>query len=300
VGHPRRATSWTRKIERWELDLVEATAKRIRTMERDELQSELAVHLLRLKRRRALGVRNWPTFLKTALRNKALTWIRNWQNERKRLVSLGQPIEQDDESLTLEDVLPSPEPDPDVRVDVARLLGKLDPQLQTAWRTLVEEKGNQVKAGRRLGKHRNTLRTWIRKIQHILAAQGYQPRSSLEKSLHQPENVDRRECPRSRPTARDSVVLPTRLLGPFARNRLSGTQWRILLWVIREISRRKQGTTPFTWSRIAKELFLDRGDAHRAGRTLVRAKILFTANRRIGLRRADAKKRQSPADNSRR
>jgi RNA polymerase sigma factor (sigma-70 family) len=169
VVDPSGEKSWVGEIESWELGLVKAAARRIRTTDRDELESELARHLLRLKRHPPSGIRNWRAFVNKALRNKAVNWIRDQQAREERLVALDKLSEEDSsETLTLEDVLKSPEPDHDLRLAFARAWEELDPQLRSVWELLLEEKGKQVAVARRLGKHRNTVRLLIRRIQQVL------------------------------------------------------------------------------------------------------------------------------------
>ena len=70
------------------------------------------------------------------------------------------------------------------------------------------------------------------------------------------------------------VRLPTELLGALLHARLSGTQWRILLWVIRHTYGWNRSTTAFSWYQIAKELSLDRGGVFRAGKRLLEGAML--------------------------
>src|SRR5207249_9177384 len=65
--------------------------------------------------------------------------------------------------------------------------------------------------------------------------------------------------------------------------RLSGTQWRILLWVIRQTYGWNRSTTAFSWYQIAKELSLDRGGVFRAGKRLLEGAILYAQAGRIGI-----------------
>jgi DNA-directed RNA polymerase specialized sigma24 family protein len=173
--HQRKSTkSSGEEIESWELALVSTTARRIRTTERDELEADLAQHLLRLKRRPPKGIRDWKAFLTTALRNKAANWIRNQQTREERLARLHEPSQGDSErTFTLEDVLISPEPDHDRRLALARVLEELDTELKIMWELLLEEKGNQAKVARRSGKHRNTVRLWALRIKQVLKRHGF-------------------------------------------------------------------------------------------------------------------------------
>jgi hypothetical protein len=119
------------------------------------------------------------------------------------------------------------------------------------------------------------VRLRIRKIQQMLQAHGFPAAAHPNTAIIRKAQL--------RPN--EFVVFSSRLLRAAANIRLSGTQWRILLWVIRETARRKQKMAPFRWSEIAKELSLDRGDAWRAGRNLSRRKLVFIQNEKIGLQR---------------
>lgn len=80
------------------------------------------------------------------------------------------------------------------------------------------------------------------------------------------------------------VRLPTELLEALLRVRLSGTQWRILLWVIRQTLGWNRNTAAFTWYRIARNLALDRGGVLRAGQKLLRSGILYLDGDQIGVK----------------
>lgn len=305
VGRKRQRQHSRAKVEEWEFELIAHAARRARPPEQDELKAELARHLLHLKQQPAPARRVWRAFIEKALRNEARNWVRRRQALAKRTLALHQPIGGDaDDPLTLEDVLKSPEADDDLRAEFARVWEKLDPELRTAWQMLAEEKGNQIQVARRLGKHRNTIRAWIRKILQILMAHGFLPPdvSRKTKVKYRADVPSEGLSTRQRPST--FLIFPSRFLQEIARIRLSGTEWRIVLWVTREVARRKQRTTPFTWYRIAKELSLDRGAAYRAGTRLLWAKLLFIQKKRMGLQRdygqAARNKREVCADDSRR
>src|SRR5882672_6073138 len=79
------------------------------------------------------------------------------------------------------------------------------------------------------------------------------------------------------------VRLPTALLEALVRVRLSGSQWRIVLWVIRQTLGWNRSTTAFSWYRIARDLALDRGGLLRAGRMLLRSGILYSGGGQLGI-----------------
>lgn len=264
--------------------MIAQAARKARPPEQDELKAELARHLLQMKQGSAPALQDRRAFIEKALRNEARNWIRRRQRLAKRTVPLHQPIAGDaDDPLTLEDVLRSPEADHDLRADFTSAWERLDAKLRSVWQTLTEENGNQSRVARRLGIHRNTLRAWIREIRQMLIAHGFSPPDVPGQTKSQAD------VPRERPSTglgpSSFLVLSSQFLQAITRLRLSGTQWRIVLWVARETARRKQKTTRFSWYRVAQELSLDRSAACRAGTRLLRAKLLFIQRNRIGFRR---------------
>jgi len=81
------------------------------------------------------------------------------------------------------------------------------------------------------------------------------------------------------------VRFPTELLEALLRVQLSPTQWRILLWVIRQTYGWNRNATPFSWYRIAKDLSTDRGGTVRAGNKLLGAGLLRAQNRQLGIQK---------------
>lgn len=163
-------------IARWELELIGKVVKRFRTSERDDLQAELARKLLALTVEPPSQVRNWRAYVAKFLLNKAANWVRD---ERARQHRHG-PIENAETAGVPSAPLAaenwgSPEPDAHLSVAFARLWDELDPALKRLWQVLAEERGNQVRAARRLGKHRNTVRHSIRKIRAIARRHGFEP-----------------------------------------------------------------------------------------------------------------------------
>src|SRR5713101_5605658 len=64
---------------------------------------------------------------------------------------------------------------------------------------------------------------------------------------------------------------------------LTGTQWSILMWTVRNTIGWNRDTTHFSWYRIAKDLSMDRGGVVRAGKRLQRAKVLCIRAGEIGI-----------------
>src|SRR5438034_10614426 len=112
--------------EPWELELVRMTAARFRTTEREELEADLALHLLRVKRLHRRRVRHWKAYLAAALRNKASNWVRDRQRHERGRADLDAP-EGRDESLARADVLAGFEASQDFRAAFAAVWETLDP-----------------------------------------------------------------------------------------------------------------------------------------------------------------------------
>jgi phage replication O-like protein O len=83
------------------------------------------------------------------------------------------------------------------------------------------------------------------------------------------------------------VRVPTALLEALLQLPLSGGQWRILGWVIRQTWGWNREKTAFSWYQIAKDVRLDRSALFRAGRQLVATGILSSNGGALGIQ-ADA------------
>ena len=81
------------------------------------------------------------------------------------------------------------------------------------------------------------------------------------------------------------VRLPTELLEALLLVPLSGTQWRILFWVIRHTYGWNREQIPFSWYRIGKALTLDRSGVTRAGGKLLREKLLSRQGNQLRVER---------------
>ena len=84
------------------------------------------------------------------------------------------------------------------------------------------------------------------------------------------------------------VRFATELLEALLRMRLTGIQWRVVLWVVRYTDGWNRVWTPFTWYRMAKELGLDRPATYRAGQALLRAKLLILSDGLLAIQRDDS------------
>lgn len=71
------------------------------------------------------------------------------------------------------------------------------------------------------------------------------------------------------------VRLPTALLEELLLVRLTATEWRVLLLVIRHTFGWNRPSVRISWYRIARQLRLNRGTVYRAGQKLLAARILL-------------------------
>ena len=84
--------------------------------------------------------------------------------------------------------------------------------------------------------------------------------------------------------ARDRFLrIPNSLTETLMRARLSGAQWRVLLWAIRNTLGWNRCSTSFTWHQVAKDVAMDRATAYRAGQALLRAGLLILHQDQLGL-----------------
>jgi phage replication O-like protein O len=79
------------------------------------------------------------------------------------------------------------------------------------------------------------------------------------------------------------VRVPTAFLEALLRLPLSGGQWRILGWIIRQTWGWNREKTAFSWYRIARDVRVDRSALFRAGRQLVATGILSTDAGWVGI-----------------
>ena len=63
--------------------------------------------------------------------------------------------------------------------------------------------------------------------------------------------------------------VPSKLIDTLVRQPITGGQWRILLWVLRNSLGWQRDSTSFTWYRIAKDIGMNRSAVIRASRALV-------------------------------
>jgi phage replication O-like protein O len=105
----------------------------------------------------------------------------------------------------------------------------------------------------------------------------------LEKGTEQA--VYRIEKPATKMRADPFVRVPTELLTALFMAPLSGTQLRVVLWVIRQTYGWNRPSVRFTWYRIALELNGSRPATYRAGQALLGAGILSLQGNQVAVQR---------------
>ena len=138
--------------------------------------------LFQLKEGPQRGIRNWRLYVTKFLYNKASNFVRNQRRERKqfpfdelthsseiRSFSIGQS----QSSFCFQGPI-------GFSLEFAGLWDQLNPALRHLWILLLQENGNQTRLAKRLGKHRNTIRSWLHEIERALEAHGFYGRDGLE------------------------------------------------------------------------------------------------------------------------
>jgi len=164
--HVDDAASLSSERQEWEREQLEINKVVARFPRRyaEDLEAELAVTLVKLKRRRRSGIRNRKAYRITALWNRALTLVNRWREQEQHETSI-ELSETPGPSIGLE------EADPDLvenRLTLSQLRRKLGVEsygILLLWAAL---KRNQSRLARLLGMHRNTIRNRLQKIWRIL------------------------------------------------------------------------------------------------------------------------------------
>lgn len=161
------------QIELWEWDLLREVVRSFRDADPDELEVSLVGTLVDLKSRPPPGVRNWNSYLRAALCNKARNWFRDRRRRERKSTPIVAPGEEPPGGrFVSEDSLSVREND-ELRVALKEVFQELDPDLRRLWIALDEENGSRVAVGRRLGLHPNTVRKRIGKIRQALQEHGF-------------------------------------------------------------------------------------------------------------------------------
>lgn len=159
------------RVEAWELEMIAKVASAFRTSDREELEAELARKLCELKSRAPSGIRDWKRYLAKFLYNKASNIIQSWRTHQIKEQSYEISDEIDFLSDPL-DRLACTALDWDTALNFDCIWQHLDPELRRFWQVLLEEGGNQTSVAKRLNKHRNTVKLWIKNIRMLLENSG--------------------------------------------------------------------------------------------------------------------------------
>jgi len=154
------------EINDWDRRQIRQIVARFPQMDREEMEAELAVTLLELKHNRPVGVRDWRAYVATSLFHRAASLAKKWRAQWRHEVSI------DTDPAVVEPLAFAPEPGPrpvDASVVLARIRHVLDAESYALLERLANSKGNQARAARELGVHRNTIRRRLRRIRQVLA-----------------------------------------------------------------------------------------------------------------------------------
>jgi DNA-directed RNA polymerase specialized sigma24 family protein len=148
------------EVQKWELDLIVAVARRLRTPDAEELRAVLNAKLLTLKSQTAgLPLVRARAFTWVCLRNAALNWVRRPPTEFV-------PIDQDGPD-------PRTENDPLIQsLAIRRLLRDVSPNHLKVLEALWAEGGSRHRASQRLQCHRNTVGSAVRAIRQVARRHG--------------------------------------------------------------------------------------------------------------------------------
>jgi transcriptional regulator with XRE-family HTH domain len=159
-----------------ELDLVRSIARRWRTPDPDELESELTDKLGAIYHQKLI-VDDWKAFVITALNGAAINWLRGTKRRERHIASRDRPLSEGEYQPSVSGI----EAVSDVRVGdelpirrMHKVLRKvLPPFLRRVWNALVAENFDQGRAAVRLGMHRNTIGKATRQIWIVLMEHGF-------------------------------------------------------------------------------------------------------------------------------
>jgi phage replication O-like protein O len=90
------------------------------------------------------------------------------------------------------------------------------------------------------------------------------------------------------------IRLPTEVLEEILSKRLSGSQWRIIFWVIRHTYGWNRPSAPFTWYRIAKDVGMSRPALYRSGQNLLTRGVLVVREGQLAIEIESVANRQLP------
>ena len=156
-----------------DLELVRRIARRSRTHDRDELESELTEYLVLLERYRPTA-KNWTAFLLDTLTKHAARWLGDQQRKRGTTASSQMaPSAGEGDTDDQGDVIRFVDPNLVDRVAVALARGSLDAWLARVWDAYIASGFNQTLTAIILGVHRNTVARALERIRQVLERHGF-------------------------------------------------------------------------------------------------------------------------------
>ncbi len=156
--------AFTLSVEPWELELIRDVAKSFRTPDLKDLEAGLAKGLWELKSQKLSRVRNWKPYLARSLFNRAWSVVQKWRAHASRELTPALNSQSDEPFVAFESELEQLES----RLDVDRVRRALDPASYALVLALADLDGNQSRAARVLGIHRNTIRRRLQEIRRKL------------------------------------------------------------------------------------------------------------------------------------
>lgn len=152
--------------------MLRHVARRYGKPDPDELESALTVVLAKVHPKKTV-VDNWPVFLRVALRNAALNWLRA-QTRRTQRISNNLPSPLPGElDVILEHFAAVTDVNPDDALALERVRGTLAPFLLAVWDAMIAQGFDQSRVAPLLGVHRSTIRRALRQIALVLKEHGF-------------------------------------------------------------------------------------------------------------------------------
>jgi RNA polymerase sigma factor (sigma-70 family) len=168
-----RRRELTREQIQEALDLIKKQAAQIRTVDRDDLEGELARRLILEVRRSRSNIRNWRAYVKGLLRKKSSNWIRDWRSRwEDKVVVLAKKDDTKDDVMDDLSNAHDTMAESDYKISVDQFCEKLDPKLRRMCRLLEQRKWSVGELADALGVSRRTVPRWRRKIRQLAKRYG--------------------------------------------------------------------------------------------------------------------------------
>jgi RNA polymerase sigma factor (sigma-70 family) len=153
------------------LELIKQQARRIRTVDRDDLEGELARRLVLELTHSRSNIRNWNAYMKGLLYKKASNWIRDWRDPWEARIVVPQSKKDDVGEDVMERFSTARGPPAidhvEQKITLDQFCERLPPNLRRMCRLLAQKKWTATELATCLGVSRNTVTRRRRKIQEI-------------------------------------------------------------------------------------------------------------------------------------